>query len=222
MSSQPKPASGADPAPAEHQEAVREFHRLFYELAPWLQTYWLGVRVQKCPLDLWIYQEILFDLRPDVIVETGTLAGGSAFYLASVCDLVGSGRVITVDVKPPKRPPTHDRITYLTGSSTDPEIAEAVRRLIEPGERVMVVLDSAHSDSHVLKEMQIYGPLVTQDSYLIVEDTNLGDNPVPFVNPGPIKAVREFLSQNGSFEVDRSREKFLLTFNPSGYLRRVS
>jgi cephalosporin hydroxylase len=200
---------------------IRDFHLAYYESEVWRQTFWLGVRVQKCPLDLWIYQEVLFELRPDVIVETGTCAGGSAYYLASLCDAIGSGRIITIDIKPPRRPPQHDRITYLTGSSVDREIAAAVRKSIGPDDSVMVILDSAHSDRHVLEEMRTYGPLVTQGSYLIVEDTNLGDNPVPFVDPGPMGAVQKFLAHDDAFEVDRSREKFLLTFNPSGFLRRV-
>src|SRR5690348_6265738 len=93
---------------------VRAFHRLFYGSSPrtWSDTYWLGTKAQKCPLDLWVYQELVHELRPAVIVETGTAGGGSALYLASICDLLDHGVVVTVDVVEAERP-RHERITYL-------------------------------------------------------------------------------------------------------------
>lgn len=105
------------------------FHRLYYGTAVWKDTFWLGVPTQKCPLDLWIYQELLHELQPDLIIETGTAHGGSALYMACVCDQVGRGEIATVDIHPIEGRPAHDRITYLTGSSTDPEIAAEVERL---------------------------------------------------------------------------------------------
>jgi cephalosporin hydroxylase len=208
---------------ARRDPAVEAFHRLFYDThdTTWKQTFWLGVTVRKCAFDLWTYQEILVDTRPDLIVETGTYLGGSAFYLAGICDLLGHGKVVTVDISAPPGRPRHRRITYHQGSSTDPGIVDRVARRARSAKRVMVVLDSNHSREHVLRELEVYGPLVTPGCYLVVEDTNVNGNPVlPDHGPGPMEAVEEFLATTDDFEVDRSRENRLLTFNPSGYLRR--
>jgi cephalosporin hydroxylase len=204
-------------------DAVEAFHRLFYDThdTTWKQTFWLGVTVRKCAFDLWAYQEILFETRPDLIVETGTYLGGSAFYLAGICDLLGHGKVVTVDISAPGGRPRHRRISYLQGSSTDPGIVDRIARRARRAKRVMVVLDSNHSRDHVLRELEVYGPLVTSGCYLVVEDTNVNGHPVlPDHGPGPMEAVEEFLATTEDFEVDRSRENRLLTFNPSGYLRR--
>jgi cephalosporin hydroxylase len=208
---------------ARSDAAVEAFHRLFYDThdTTWKQTFWLGVTVRKCAFDLWTYQEILVDTRPDLIVETGTYLGGSAFYLAGICDLLGNGKIVTVDISAPPGRPRHRRITYLQGSSTDPGIVVRVARRARTAKRVMVVLDSNHSRDHVLRELEAYGPLVTPGCYLVVEDTNVNGNPVlPDHGPGPMEAVEEFLATTDAFEVDRSRENRLLTFNPGGYLKR--
>jgi cephalosporin hydroxylase len=206
-------------------EDVRRFHDLYCQNAErtWMDTFFLGVPVIKCPLDLWIYQEILFDpsSRPDVIVETGTMRGGSAHFLATICDAIDAGRVITIDNRELEGRPEHPRIDYLTGSSTDDEIDAAVEDAIAPGDRVMVLLDSAHQKSHVLEELRRYSALVTPGNYLVVEDTNV-NSWRSYFEPGPLEAVREFLEGNDQFVIDRSRERLLMTFNPNGYLRRVA
>jgi cephalosporin hydroxylase len=197
------------------------FHRLYYDTAVWKDTYWLGVPTQKCPLDLWIYQEILYEQRPDLIIETGTAHGGSALYMACLCDQLGRGEIVTVDIYPIDGRPTHERISYLTGSSTAPEVVAEVERLAEGRERVLVILDSDHARDHVLEELRIYGSLVSPDSYFVVEDTNVNGHPVFAEHgPGPMEAVDEFLAENDEFEIDLAREKFFLTFNPRGFLRK--
>jgi cephalosporin hydroxylase len=210
-------------ATSTERRVVRPFHRLFYNSGKqtWSDTHWLGVRAQKCAFDLWVYQELLHELRPAVIVECGTANGGSALFLASICDLLGYGEVVTVDIDDaPGRPP-HERITYLKGSSTEPEMVERVRQLVAGRAPVIVILDSDHSRDHVLNELRLYAPLVSAGSYLIVEDSNINGHPVvPDNGPGPAESVTQFLSETDEFEVDRSREKFFLTFNPSGYLRK--
>ena len=114
------------------------------------------MRVLKNPLDLWIYQEILHRTRPDTIIETGTYEGGSALYLASVCDFLGHGQVVSIDVAA-RAQPEHPRITYIDGDSTDPQtVAQA-----NLGGRTMVVLDSDRSTDHVLAELRAYAPLVS-------------------------------------------------------------
>lgn len=181
----------------------------------------MGVPVQKTPFDLWIYQEILHDIKPDVIVECGTAFGGSALFMADVCDLIGNGRIITVDIDPVPARPMHSRIEYILGSSIDPAVIEAVREKIKPSEKVMVVLDSAHNKDHVLSEMKLYGPMVSPGSYLIVEDGNLNGHPVMLAaGPGPTEAIKDFLDADALFEVDPSKERLMFTFNPSGYLRK--
>lgn len=199
-----------------------QFHRQYYESGIWRNTFWLGVAARKCPLDLWIYQEILVETRPEVIIESGTESGGSALFLASVCDLIGAGRVITIDVQDNPLRPKHSRITYVAGSSVAPETVDLVKKSIELETRVMVVLDSDHGKDHVLNELRTYAELVTPGSFLIVEDTNVNNHPVAEdFGSGPMEAVEEFLSTRNDFVVDREREKFFLTFNPKGYLRRV-
>jgi cephalosporin hydroxylase len=203
---------------------VDAFHRLYYGDAQrtWRNTWWLGVQVAKCPLDLWIYQELLVELRPDLVIETGTLNGGSALFLASCMDTIDAGRVITVDISERPGRPSHQRITYVTGSSVAPEVVERLRHDAAAARTVVVILDSDHSRDHVLAELHAYAPLVTPGSYLIVEDSNINGHPVlPDEGPGPYEAVDEFLSLNAEFSRDPSREKFFLTFNPGGYLRRA-
>ncbi|HEX8822103.1 MAG TPA: CmcI family methyltransferase [Archangium sp.] len=183
---------------------------------------WMGVPIRKMPLDLWVYQELIHETRPDVIIETGTMFGGSALYFAHLCELLGNGRVITIDLQPQPSLPQHARIEYLTGSSVDPTILERVRSGLTPGQKVMVILDSDHSAEHVLKELHCYSGLVTPGQYLIVEDTNIGHPLYTFqVERGPMEAVEEFLAGDTPFERDRGREKLLVTFNPGGYLKRV-
>ena len=157
-----------------------------------------------------------------MIVETGTFRGGSASFLASICDALGSGEVISIDVRPVSDEyPRHSRITYLGGrSSTDAEVVAAVRDRVA-GRRAMVILDSDHSQAHVEAELAAYAPLVSPGCYLIVEDSNIGVVRRDLL-PGPMEAIEAFLARENRFEVDSEREKFLITFNPSGYLRRVT
>jgi cephalosporin hydroxylase len=204
-------------------ELISRFHRLYYDAAreTWWNTYWFGAGVQKCPLDLWVYQEIIHETRPDLIIETGSMHGGSALYMASLLDLIGSGEIVSVDIEEKPWRPAHSRVTYLTGSSTAPDIVRQLAGRAKDKRSVMVILDSDHSQTHVAEELRLLSPLVTSGNYLIVEDTNVNGHPVlPEHGPGPGEALNAFLAVNDQFSVDRSREKFLLSFNPGGYLRR--
>jgi cephalosporin hydroxylase len=205
--------------------ATRHFHRVYYYSPErtFQNTYWLGTAVLKCPLDLWIYQELITELRPDVIVETGTRHGGSALYLATICDLLGKGRVVSVDIDEDDGRPSHARITYLLGSSTADDVVARVKHQLNGAETVVVLLDSDHSRDHVLEELRIYADVVTPGSYCVVEDTNLNGNPVfPEHGPGPMEAVEAFLRERSDYHIDIERQKFFLTFNPHGFLRRAS
>jgi cephalosporin hydroxylase len=202
---------------------VEQFHTLYYSSREqtWGETYWLGHHVLKCPFDLWTYQEILFEVRPELIIETGTYLGGSALFLASICDLLGHGEVLTIDSQRQDGLPVHPRITYLNGSSTSRGILRRVRERAAGKTPVLVLLDSGHGRDHVLAELRAYAPLVTAGSYLVVEDTNLNGHPVEGEHgPGPAEAVAEFLAHDDRFVRDAGREKLLLTFNPGGYLKK--
>ena len=202
-----------------YHAAITDFHSLYYDSGVWTNTRWLGVGAEKCPLDLWVYQEIIVEKRPDVIVECGTLHGGSALFMASVCEAIGHGRVISIDVADRRGGLTHPRIDFRTGNSIAERTVQDVRGSIRPGEAVMAVLDSDHRREHVLREMEIYGALVTEGQYMIVEDTNIKGNPVAhYFGAGPKEAVEQFLPAHGEFTADRSREKFFLSFHPGGFL----
>jgi cephalosporin hydroxylase len=203
----------------------RQFARLYYARvdSTVFGTSFLGIQTLKYPTDLWIYQEILSDRVPDVVVETGTWHGGSALFLATVCEALGHGRVITIDTDPGDPLPEHPRVTYVRGSSTDRAVLAEVQAQTRDAERVMVILDSDHSRDHVLAELGTYGDLVTPGDYLIVEDTNVNGHPVLANHgPGPGEAVEQFLQENSRFEVERSRERLLITANPGGFLRRLA
>lgn len=206
-----------------HNWIVRQFNRTYYEAkaTTWKDTYWLGQRVEKDPCDLWMYQELVWRIRPTVIVETGTMEGGSALYLATLLDIIGAGQVVSVDIAAKARPP-HPRITYLEGSSTDPQIVEQIHALCETG-TVLVILDSDHSEAHVFDELLAYADLVTPGSYIIVEDTNVNGHPVLRGHgPGPYEAVTRFLAVDPRYVVDLECEKHMLTHNPRGYLCRLA
>jgi cephalosporin hydroxylase len=210
-------------------DLVAEFNRLYYHGPhgrPLFETTtWLGVPILKCPLDLWVYQEILAATRPEVIVETGVLYGGSALYLAGICDLLGMGRVVACDITLQNVLPAvrrHPRIELLEGSSVDPQIVGQIAEQCR-GRRTMVVLDSDHACSHVLAELRAYSPLVSPGCYLICEDTNVNGHPsFPEHGPGPYEAVQAFLSEAEGWSVDHHCERLLVTFNPSGYLLKAA
>jgi cephalosporin hydroxylase len=213
-------------SPGAERRITSEFHKQYFyaKEKTWKNnTFWMNVPVAKCPLDLWVYQEIINETKPDVIIETGTAYGGSALFLASICDLVGRGRVVTIDIQEQSDRPDHQRIQYLSGCSTSEEIVARVTGLIRSDERVMVILDSDHRAEHVQQELQIYSSFASIGCYLIVEDTNINGHPVmPLHGAGPMEAVEHFIRTQKGFVIDPQREKFFLTFNPKGYLRRIN
>lgn len=211
---------------ATHKPVIDAFHRVFYASRhTHTFTNWCGVPILKNPLDLHVYQEILWDLRPTLILETGTAYGGSALYLACMLDRRGEGRVVSVDVEPHETPPQHPRITYLRGSSVDPSILATLRAMIRPQDRVMVILDSDHSKAHVLQELECYAPMVTLGQFMVVEDTNINGNPIDrdwMGGPGPGDALKVWLPEHPEFEQDVLAERMLMTFYPGGWLRKVA
>lgn len=213
------------PLSAEESELISRFHDLYYRRwtnggdTLWLN--WCGFRLAKCPLDLWMYQELLVRNRPDLVIETGTFMGGSALFIATIMDLIGHGRVISIDIEQRSGLPRHPRISYWNGSSVDPGIVTEAHKAAASG-RTLVVLDSDHSADHVYQELMCYRDLVRVGDYLIVEDTDVNGHPVlPEFGPGPMEALERFLSDTDEFVSDSRCERFLMTSNPKGYLKRV-
>ena len=224
-----QPGALRRPSDSEIEEriasAVDEFQKAVFWRAGqlWGNNQWLGVRALKGPWDLWIAQEIIWETRPDLIVETGVYSGGSTIFYAQMFDLVGEGAVVAVDVDLTGVDPAvrnHPRVTLIEGSSTDPGIVDRIRAAAS-GKRVMVNLDSDHAAAHVLGELRQLADLVSPGCYLVVEDTAIGRPLAKHLLPGPAEALEEWLGEGQPFEVDRSREKFLLTASPGGYLRRT-
>jgi cephalosporin hydroxylase len=196
------------------------WHQHFYEKQLFQVTSWRGVSMLKLPLDVCIYQEILWEVKPRVLVEAGTWVGGSATFFA---DMATGCRVITIDTVDQVQE-IDPRVDYLRGSSLDGWVVAQIGRACLGVAPVMVVLDSDHDADHVFAEMQAYAPMVTQGSYMVVEDSNIGGHPVNSGPPGsgPWAAIERFLQEHpGEFEQDRSREKYGVTFNPGGWLRRI-
>jgi cephalosporin hydroxylase len=207
---------------------VDQFNKLYYESGVAGTLNWRGIQVIKNPCDLWMMLELLQSVRPSVLIETGTHYGGSALLFSEMMSLLGSPvTIITVDFNPKWTvDPSQHRIESIVGYSTDPRVVTSVRKAVDrilakqPGP-VMVTLDSDHSEENVSRELQLYAPMVTPGSYLVVEDTNLNGHPAsPEHGPGPWEAVQAFLATNPDFQPDLNCQRHLLTFFPNGWLKR--
>lgn len=172
---------------------------------------------------MWITQEIIYEIKPELIIETGTFESGSALYYSHLCDLMNNGKVITIDIEFRERRPVHPRLRHILGSSTNTNVFNTIEYECKDAKPVLILLDSDHSRRHVLDEMNIYSNLVTVGSYLIVEDTALNGHPIHpnEEQEGPMEAVEDFLKTNKNFVIDKSREKFLMTWHPNGFLKRI-
>lgn len=204
-------------------ETIDRFHRLYYETIAH-HCHWRGVPILKCAQDLIVFQEIIHETRPECIVECGVYYGGSTLFLAEMLQDRGGGAVIACDVALGScydLVRNHADIHLVEGNSIAPETV-AIISSFSRGKRTMVVLDSDHREEHVLEECRLYAPLVSQGCYLVVEDTNINGHPVAIEHgPGPAEAVQRFLKGRSDFEIDMSRQRGLITFNPGGYLRRT-
>ena len=197
---------------------------------------WMGLPIIQYPQDIVAMQEIVWRVRPDLIIETGVARGGSLVFYASLLELIGNGIVVGVDIdiRPHNRTaieahPMARRVALVEGSSTSEPVLERVRELVSGRERIMVVLDSNHTHEHVLAELRAYCSFVSVGSYCVVMDTVVEDLPhTLFANrpwgrgDNPKTAVRAFLTGDDRFEVDSAiQSKLLITVAPDGYLRRV-
>lgn len=198
---------------------------------------WLGRPIIQFPQDMIAVQEIIWEVKPDLIIETGIAHGGSLIFYASMLELLeGDGQVLGIDIDirehnrvEIEKHPMFKRITMIEGSSIDEEIIRQVYDFAKNKKQVLVLLDSMHTHDHVLKELQLYSPLVTKESYLVVFDTVIEDMPEDFFpdrpwgkGDNPKTAVWEFLKTNDRFEIDKSiQHKLLITVAPDGYLKCV-
>lgn len=202
-------------------------YRLMYEPT------WMGVPIIQLPSDIVMMQELIWKLRPDVIVECGLAHGGSAVMYASICELIGKGKVIGIDLEVRQYNrvviqghPMSRRIEIIECSSIDNNTVELVRGKVGNAQTVLVVLDSNHSYDHVLKELNLYHSMVTPNSYLVAMDgaqahvweiprcKNLSRD------DNPLRAIKEFLKDHPEWEVDEHYNRMQVTSNPGGFLRR--
>lgn len=204
---------------------ARRFHKeLIARTGNFATVRWLGQPIWQNVLDLWTIQETIAEVRPALLVETGTNRGGSALFYAHLMDLLGGeGRVITIDVER-LHELDHPRVEFLLGSSTDDAVVARVREAAAAADGpVMVILDALHDRNHVARELELYAPLVTPGSYLLSQDGIIDE--IGFFadsRPGPLPANRDFLARHPEFEHDRERnERFGLTHHPLGWMRRI-
>jgi len=214
--------------PPTKEQIVEKFIQTYHTANIHNETTWMGIRTQQNPCDLWAIQEIIWDVKPDFIVETGTFKGGGTLFLASILQHINaSGKVITVDIESQigqasKLALFQERVEFIEGDSVS---EETIRRIAEQvkNSKVMVMLDSDHHKKHVLKELRLYSQFVTPGSYLIVHDTSHNGHPLrTSYGEGPMEAVEDFLKENTNFVSDRNREKFMFTFLPQGFLKRIN
>jgi cephalosporin hydroxylase len=199
---------------------------------------WLGRPMIQLPMDAMAMQEIIWAVKPDLIIETGVAHGGSLVMSASMLELLGHGEVLGVDIdirahnrEAIERHPLAHRISLIQGSSVDPDVVAQVRARAAGKERVLVCLDSNHTHEHVLAELEAYADLVSVGSYCVVFDTFVEDMPDDYVwtdrpwgkGNNPKTAVWAFTASRKDFVIDRSVEdRLLITSAPDGFLRRVA
>lgn len=197
---------------------------------------WMGRPIIQYPQDMIAMQEIIWEVKPDLIIETGIAHGGSLIYYASILELIGKGEVLGIDIDirahnraEIEKHPMYKRIKMIQGSAISKEIIEQIKPQVAGKQTVMVCLDSNHTHAHVLKELELYSPFVTVGSYLIAFDTIVEHLPANLykdrpwsIGDNPKTAVDEFLKTNDNFEIDHAIDsKLLISVAPEGYLKRV-
>jgi cephalosporin hydroxylase len=202
---------------------IADFNNLYHMMGvqTWGLMRWRGVSLLKPPTDMWTYQELIHEIKPDLIIETGSYRGGSALFMRDILNMVyPSGRVISIDIddKAIDEKAKVPGIEFYKGSSVDPNTIVYLKATIAGlnYKRVMVILDSDHSEAHVSKELDLYAPLVTVGSMLIVEDTSPQNN-----DPGPLAAVNSWALRQRGFKKNVMAEKFMLSFCRDGFWERM-
>jgi cephalosporin hydroxylase len=196
-------------------------------------NHFLGVRSLKNPMDAWVYQEIIYEVKPDIILEIGNKEGGTALYFAVLLDMIGNGKVLALDIDHSPFRVEHPRIEMITGSSWDKKIVQRIHDECK-GLKVLIIQDADHTREGVLRDLRLYEKLVTPSSYFVIEDTIEGfrgfvfdaaNRYRTFLRPNrdtALQGVEEFLSENNRFVADRTREKWILTANYKGFLKCIA
>lgn len=194
---------------------VRAFRRIYDQAGrrTWHDTWYRGTRLAAYPTDLWLQQELVDELKPALVVETGTYRGGTALFLADRLQLTGRGHVVSIDADMESNRPQHPRLTYLTGPPTAPDIVAEVRSRLDPAAPALVLLGAGRTAEEVRAELDAYAPLLPVGSALVVGHTHL---------EGPAAALADFLAATSDYEVDRRGDRHFLTRSPGGLLRRVA
>lgn len=220
----------------ELQSAAKTFNEASNRAQYSYNFSWMGRPIIQYPQDMLAMQEIIWEIKPDLIIETGIAHGGSLIYYASLLELIGDGEILGVDIDirehnkiEIEKHPMFKRIKMIEGSSVSSETISKVAEIAKGKKRVLVTLDSNHTHEHVLQELNLYAPFVTEGSYLVCFDTIVEDLPNDYL-PGrawsqgdnPKTAVWEFLKSNADFEIDKQIDnKLLISVAPDGYLKRV-
>jgi len=187
------------------------------------KTSYFGIKTLQNPNDFWIYQEIIYKAKPDVLIEIGNYYGGSTLALAHIFDAMGHGRIIGLDIdqsKIPEQVSNHPRISLIEGDAC--ESYEKVRALISAKERVLIIEDSSHTYENTLNVLRRYSEFVKRGDYFIIEDGICHHGLSLGPKPGPYEAAEAFIKEDTNFVIDREKESFLITWNPKGYLKRIS
>jgi cephalosporin hydroxylase len=204
------------------EELKVEFVDAFWRSHAWRKTTWLGQPVAKPPTDLIAYQEMITRLRPEWIIETGTGNGGRALFLASICELLEHGQVLSIDPRKADDRPQHPRITYVTANPVRGDTVQRVHDVVGDAPNALVVLGSRGTRQRMVAEFNLYSPLVPLGSYVVMEETIVNGHPVwPSFGAGPAEAVKNVINTRGDFAPDPDMERSGLTFNPHGFLKRV-
>jgi len=205
-----------------------EFHKHYEENKLWANLRWLGIPMWKLPFDAIIVQNLISQIQPDYIIETGTGMGGASAFYATICEALRHGKVITVDIENKHKLqyiPSNisERISFIQASSTDTATVVTIYNRCNL-KKNLVILDSWHTEEHVFKELQLYSDLVPVGSYIIVEDSHVSGHPIEWRwGKGPYEAIHDFLGtdKGKNFVIDRECENQVMTFNPDGFLRRI-
>lgn len=184
-----------------------------------------GLIMIKNPFDLVVYEEIIWELKPTVIIEIGNMNGGFSLWLSDHMRMTGiDGKIITIDLSSGGDTNLHDfksdKFISIIGNCNDIEVINKVKSHISKEDVVLVIEDSAHTLENTLSVLENYKNIVTVGSYLIIED-GICDLLELGIKPGPMKAVEMWIDNNLNFEIDRSRERYIMTYNPKGYLKRI-
>lgn len=215
------------------QKMGKEWTKLAWENKLSYETTWLGMPIIQTPEDVVVFQELIYQQRPDFVLEIGIAHGGSLVLYSSILELLGHGQVIGVDITiyPHNRQrieshPMIKRITLIEGSSVEKATVDKVAELIPEGSKVLVILDSNHTTEHVYQELKLYSRFVQPGGYIVACDTIMPDlvglkhAAADVGENNALEGVKKFLSENSNFGTDRSWEKYYVTHQPEGFLKR--